>query len=265
MPDYIVTGRKGGGKTLAMVGRMRDYIDAGKPVATNVDLYVRELVKQRPKAVIYRLPDVPTKDDLEAIGIVHDTGKEELNGGLFLDECAVLFNARSWNDKGREGLIGWFAHARKFGWDNYFLVQALNMLDKQMREAFGEYIVTCRRLDRLKIPLFGRLGSILTFGLWKGTFPQVHLATVRYGSGPGSVHAETWTYRGRDLYAAYNTTQRIGASDCGLHCLVWYATEAERAKWRPAPKPKGELERIIMRLPPERRIPAMRRIGLCAA
>ena len=263
MPDYIVTGRKGGGKTLAMVGRMRDYIESGRPVATNIDIDIRKLVRKRPTAPIYRLPDIPTAADLEAIGQVHATGREELNGGLFLDECAVLFNARAWNDKERAGLIGWFAHARKLGWDNYFLVQALGMLDKQMREAFGEYIVVCRRLDRVRIPFIGKLGHVLTLGLWSGNAPKVHVATVRYGAGPGSIHADTWWYRGHELYDAYDTTQRIGLSRCGVHVLHWYATKAEQAAWPKKPKPKHDLVQWIERLPAERRIPAMRRLGLC--
>lgn len=262
MPDYIVTGRKGAGKTLAMVGRMREYIERGRPVATNVDLHLRELVRKRPASPVWRLPDLPTVGDLEALGAVHETGREELNGAILLDECSAFLNSRSWNAKGREELIVWLAHARKRGWDCYFLVQSVSMLDKQVRESFGEYVVQCRRLDRLKVPVVGRIGSALTFGLWSGRMPQIHMASVFYGLGPQGVHAETWTYRGHDLYRAYDTTQKIGASDCALHQLMWHATEAERRRWRPTPKPKSDLVRWVQRLPVDRRIPAMRRLGL---
>lgn len=244
MPDYIVSGRKGGGKSLAMVGRLREYIEAGKPVATNIDVYLRKLLTKRPKAPVYRLPDIPSAADLEAIGPVHGTGREELNGALVLDECSLFMNARTWNDKGRDAVVAWLAHARKFGWDVYYLVQSPSMLDKQIREAFGEYIVTCRRLDRLNVPLVGRIGRALTLGLWSGRMPRVHIASVRYGLGPTGVPSETWVYRGHDLYSAYETTQRIGASDCGLHCLVWYATDEEVAKWQAVPKLKPKLPAV---------------------
>lgn len=264
MPDYIVTGRKGAGKSLAMVGRMKEYIEAGKPVATNINLKLRLLVESKPKAPIWRLPDIPTTADFEALPDVHNTGQEHLNGALVLDECSAFLNARSWNAKDREGIIVWLAHARKRGWDVYFLVQSVAMLDKQVRESFGEYIVVCRRMDRVKVPFVGGFLSRLTLGLWDGHFPKVHIATVRYGNGPGSVHAETWTYRAKHLYAAYDTCQKIGASDVGLHALTWYATEAEIRAWGPPKKPKHPDVVRIMRLPPERRIEWVRKLGLCA-
>jgi len=222
MPTYIVTGKLGGGKTLAMVGKMRDYLRAGLPVATNIDLDLFKLLPEGPpKAMAVRLPDRPTAEDLDAIGVVHDTGCDDKNGALVLDECGTWLNARQWSDKGRQGLIEWFLHARKRGWDVYLIVQNITLIDKQLREVLGEYVVICRRLDRLRIPGIGRAINVLSLGLIEGRMPQIHVAAVRYGSGPSSMHADTWYFRGRDLYGAYKTVQVIGVQRTEAYPMVW--------------------------------------------
>jgi hypothetical protein len=247
MPTYIVTGKLGGGKTLAMVGKMREYLEAGKPVATNVDLDLRKLLpKAPPKSMAIRLPDRPTAEDLDAIGSVHETGRDELNGALVLDECGTWLNARQWSDKGRQGLIEWFLHARKRGWDVYLIVQNISLIDKQLREVLGEYIVICRRLDRLRIPGVGRLINLLSLGLIEGRMPQIHIASVRYGSGPSSMHADTWYFRGRDLYGAYKTVQVIGTKRTEAYLMPWDRPEDHL----PAlPKPKLRAIELAGKLP----------------
>ena len=244
MPVYIVTGKLGSGKTLSMVGRMRDYLAAGKPVATNVALDLRRLLRTRPKGSVVRLPDRPTVSDLEALGAVHGTGREELNGALVLDECGTFLNSRMWGDKGRQAFIDWLLHSRKLGWDVFLIVQHAQLLDKQIRDAMAEYTVTCRRLDRVKIPVIGSLCKVLTLGLWSGRLPLVHVALVTYGAGVGGIHADTWLYRGRELYGAYSTEQVISDVSPGVHSLVWYATEEEVAAWPPKPKPKLHVVRL---------------------
>jgi len=35
MAGYVITGTRGAGKSLVAVARIRDYLESGKPVATN--------------------------------------------------------------------------------------------------------------------------------------------------------------------------------------------------------------------------------------
>lgn len=273
MPVYIVTGKLGSGKTLSMIGRMREYMLAGKPVATNIGLNLRELVSKRPQAPIYLLPDRPTSADLEVIGAVHDTGQEERNGALVLDECATWLNARAWNGEDRAKVIDWMLHSRKLGWDVYLIVQNISLLDKQLRDALAEYVVHCRRLDRMRIPGVGRLINALSLGYLSGNLPKVHMAAVRYGTGPASMHADTWVFRGRDLYAAFSTAQVIGADrTVGVQCMTWMTTEAEQAEARSAQRaalrPKLPHVERLMRQPAGTRVQVARRWearGLLAA
>jgi hypothetical protein len=96
-------------------------------------------------------------------------------------------------------------------WDVIFIVQHLSMLDKQVREALTEYLVTCKRLDRVRIPFFGWIGYLLTLGAWDGRVGRLHLGVVVYAAGAQSLQnalvTDRWLYRGTQLFAAYDTEQ----------------------------------------------------------
>jgi len=261
VPVYFVTGKLGSGKTLSMVGRMREYAERGRRVVSNVDLNIRELCVKRPEYMPVRLPDQPSMADLASLGAAHTTCREELNGCIVLDECGTWLNSRGWSDKGRTALIDWLLHSRNLGWDVFFIIQNASMMDKQIRDALCEYHVTCRRLDRLRIPFVGRLLKTFTFGLVSGNLPKVHTASVHYGMGPQAFVADTWYYRGTDLYAAYSSAQLIEADSAGSYSLVWYATDAEKAAWAKLPKPKLPEVAALMKLPERDRLAALRALA----
>ncbi|HBN61377.1 zonular occludens toxin domain-containing protein [Vreelandella aquamarina] len=206
MAVYVVTGKLGAGKTLVAVGKIKDKLNRGCKVATNLDLNLDKLIGEKPKQTLcYRIPDKPVLADLESIGTGTDSYDENKNGLLVLDECGTWFNARSWNDKSRQDVINWFLHARKLGWDIIFLIQDLSIMDKQARVALAEHVVYCRRLDRVTLPFVGGIYSFFTGS--KVPLPKVHLGIVKYGDSPQSMTVERWTYTGRALYPAYDTKQ----------------------------------------------------------
>ena len=205
MPVYFVTGKLGSGKTLVSIGKIRDKLNSGCKVATNIDLNLHKLISIKSKnCVVYRIPDKPVLADLEAIGKGTESYDEDQNGILVLDECGTWFNSRSWVDKSRQEVLNWFLHARKLGWDIIFLVQDISIVDKQARETLAEFVVYCKRLDRVSIPLVTFLFRVAGF---KVTFPKVHLAIVKYGYAQSSPVVERWLYTGRNLYHAYDTKQ----------------------------------------------------------
>lgn len=265
MPVYIVTGKLGSGKTLLMAGRIRDYVLEGKRVATNIDLNLRELVADRPEHHPVRLPDRPTMADLESLGTCHTTCREELNGAIVLDECGTWLNSRQWGDKNRQALIDWLLHSRKRGWDVFFVVQHVNLIDKQIREAMAEYVVVVRRMDRYRVPILGGLINLLSFGLVSGRMPKVHVASAYYGMPTaGTEPAFAWRYRGQDLYSAYASAQIIADESAGMYSLTWFETPAELARRAArALKPKLAWVQRVQRLPADRRIPALRALGIC--
>lgn len=225
MAVYFVTGKLGSGKSLAAVGRIRDYLHRGSPVATNLDIRLEKMFGEKAKrACVYRVPDKPGIDDLNAIGIGNASYDESKNGLLVLDECGTWFNSRQWADKERQQVINWFLHARKLGWDIIFIVQNIQIVDKQARLTMAEHVVYCRRLDKMTIPFLSIIWKLFTGSPLH--LPRMHVASVRYGDQPTSLIVDRWWYLGLDLYDCYDTKQVF--SDFYPHSTYqllppWYA------------------------------------------
>jgi len=220
MAVYFVTGKLGAGKTLSAVFKIKEYLSSGRKVATNLDISLTAMFGSHAKNInLVRVPDKPCYFDLDSLGKGNTSYDESQNGLLVLDECGTWFNSRSWADKSRQDLINWFAHARKLGWDILFLVQSLQVVDKQSRLMFAEHVVYCRRADRLKIPFLSFILNIITLGTF--SIPKIHFAVVKYGDLPTSLTVDRWVYHGMTLYSAYNTKQQF--SDFythGSYCLL---------------------------------------------
>lgn len=264
MAVYLIAGRLGAGKTLAAVGRIRQALRDGRRVATNLNLDLAALgCASRVDCI--RLPDKPTGEELLALGHGNPGSYDESrNGLLVLDELSSWLNARTWGDKARQGVLDFMIHSRKLGWDVYLIAQSLQQLDKQLRDSLVEYHVICRRMDRLKLPLVGGLVRALSFGRLSGRMPRVHVGFVRYGTDRDSILVERWTFRGVDLFAAYDTRQRfldrdvvaradVVAPDYGLPCgpfSYW------RPEWVPPkpPRPHPVVLQLARERCPEKRL-----------
>lgn len=255
MAIYCVTGKLGSGKTLACVGRIRDALLSGKRVATNLNLNLSALLpSELSHANVIRVADKPTLVDLNFIGEGNLSCDESKNGLLVLDELGAWFNARAWADKSRQSVIDWLLHSRKHGWDVYLIIQHPKMLDSQAREGLVEFLVTCRRLDRLRVPFIGGLVKSLTGILL--TLPKVHIGTVRYGMEKDAIIADRWVYRATELYAAYDTKQIFTDKRVEPYKLPW-VTIPRVPFWdfltykpvKPLPKPKSTMISRIQALP----------------
>lgn len=234
MPDYAITGKKGNGKSLVAVARIQEYLKAGYPVATNLDLDLKNLLgKGHKTARVIRLPDMVKGEHLEMLGYANLSPDESKNGILVLDELATWLNSRSYKEAERQSLINWLVLARKLGWDCYYLVQEPNMCDKQVREGLFEHVVQCRRMDRLTIPVLNGLSKF--FLGKKCSLPRVHIGFVRYGDGgPSSLVVDRWVYRGDQFFTSYNTKQRFRADyphGPFSYLPPWYTHGRYRATW----------------------------------
>lgn len=219
MAVYIITGKLGSGKTIAAVGKMQEYLFAGRRVVTNIDINLANLVGRNKKnATMYRLPDMPTAADFDAVGQGSDSNAEDTFGGIFIDEAARFLNTRNFQDKERGKIIDWLVHARKLRWDVYIIIQHVNALDKQIRDMFAEHVVTCMRLDRLTVPVIGHITGMLGFPI---RLPKIHYAAVRYGTGQASFIVERWVYTGTSLYSAFDTEQKFNLMESsGLYQVL---------------------------------------------
>lgn len=217
MAVYFITGTLGCGKTLCTVGKIRDYLQQGRRVATNLDINLVALCKPDSKVSITRVPDKPVLRDLECLGIGCEESDETKYGLLVLDELGTWFNSRNWRDKDRLDVIDWFLHARKKHWDIYFIVQSIDSLDGQLVSALCEHLVICKRTDRLTIPIIGPI--LKTLGIEK-VLPKIHVAKVYYGQNTSAMSVGRWWYRARDLYSAYNTDQIFDDESCAVNTVL---------------------------------------------
>lgn len=276
MADYIITGKKGNGKTIFAVGVILDALVAGRRVATNIDIHLDKLTHVRSRVSITRIPDVPVEADLLALGRGQEGVEEDDNGVLIIDEGSKGLGARDWNNKSRAGVLDWLVHSRKYGWDTYTIAQGVGQLDKTMKTALAEYSITVARTDKWPIPFLGKLGKLRPSGK-PFTLPKMHFGTTRQGfSQDGMVLDRAW-YRGPPLYDTYDTAQilvdreQFDEKFFGVHsvlspwhtigrylgepeksCLeklkLWWDGEyARRAK--PALKPKHPLVELLGKLP----------------
>lgn len=277
MAVYSVEGKLGTGKTKFTVWMAQNALIAGRRVASNVDMKT-ELLHPFKKTTFTRIPDKPTDFDFEAMGHGNpDSYNEDKNGLLILDELGTWLNSRSFQDKGRAGVIDWLIHARKHGWDVYLIVQDANMIDKQVRESLIEYQCRCMQLGKIRIPVIGKILSMFSERL--GYLPKGHTVTARTGYGANAIIADRWMFRGYDLHAAYDTRQIFTASyPHGAHSVLppweWSPTPLPgqwlrdlKAWFRPKKivqlaKPKSGLVAAIQRLPAEHRIKFMRSQGM---
>lgn len=211
MAFYIVTGKLGSGKSLVCVSKIKEALLDGRRVATNLNIFLEHMLPPDARKVdLTRLPDLPALSDLNALGLGSETFADEDKFGLIvLDEASGMFNAREWADKARQGMIDWLKHARKLRWHVYIIAQTDGMIDKQIRDAFGEHLVVCKRMDRLAIPVVGLIGKLAGFKIRP---PKLHVGIVRYGMAARDPVVDRWLYRGTGLYKAYDTEQRFDAA-----------------------------------------------------
>jgi Zonular occludens toxin (Zot) len=277
--DYAITGKKGTGKSKAAVFLARKYLREGRRVASNLDIDMAALMGPKSKATYVRVPDKPTAEDLEAAGHGNpESYDEDKNAAMVLDELGTWLNSRTFADKARAPMIDWLAHARKHGYDVYYIMQNLLQIDKQVRESFVEFAGRVVRFDRIRIPLIGGLLNGM-FGGRAGYLPRFHRLVFRMGLQGDGIVAESMWFLGDDLHKAYDTRQ-VFRQDyphgthsvlSGWHLVGRYQTAPKSLRQRIAdffmsgalpriaPRPKLAHVCRLMSLPPDVRWPIAKR------
>lgn len=231
--EFVLQGKKGNGKGIIGLKMIEDYLVAGRPVATNLNLYLEHLLPLESKTFVYRLPDQPSVYDMDVLGEIKTGGDETKNGLIVLDECASWLNSREYKDKERQKLLDWFLHSRKKGWDVVYIIQNINMLDKQFRDGFAEHLINVQRLDRLPIPFIGPLIRLMGFA---SRMPRIHVGTVRYGTSPQAPVVERIYARGKRFWKAYDTLQKFTPHNeyQGVACQLpaWHVAGRYMTRWQ---------------------------------
>lgn len=167
MTIYLLTGTPGSGKSLHMARLIYWQTRRGNKCICNFEINEGMLKNEGNYEYVgnellspYYLQDFAQNYISER----KENNQKPIQEGqikLYIDECQLLFNARTWNEKSRKDWIKFFTLHRKLGYDIYLIAQFDYMIDKQIR-SLVEYEIKHRKLNN-----FGKFGSIanaITFG-----------------------------------------------------------------------------------------------------
>jgi len=209
MALYFVTGALGSGKGLYCNMIATQAYRAGRRVAANYPINTYKMDKKSDKPITI-IPPRFTYDDLMALG----RGCEEKDlsqlGVLILDEAAISLNARNFKDNGRQKILDFFVQSRKYGWDVYIQAQEAFMVDKQLVDGAGEFVVKLSRLDNLRIPFITSFLELVfpkEFGRSakrKSLLPHIvkyHVYLLKSGGKP----IEKGSFRAKDFFGLHDT------------------------------------------------------------
>lgn len=161
---YLFTGTPGSGKSLHMARIIRNRLRAGKPVIANFECRL-DMLRGKLGDYVYmdnaEFARGPKCLEDYAQRYWGDRDRKEGAVWVFIDEAQLLFNARSWNARGRDAWIHFFTLHRKLGYDIFLISQFDQMLDKQLR-SLVEYQYIHRKVSNFGV--WGRVLSLLTGG-----------------------------------------------------------------------------------------------------
>lgn len=166
----LYSGTPGSGKSLHAAETIYWRLRAGKPVICNF-LIEPGYIKKYNNTFFY-CPNEQLNP-----GVLYDFSKayfaesghtyKEDSILLVIDECQLLFNARSWGRTDRAGWLSFFTQHRKYGYLVILVAQNDRMLDRQVR-ALIEYEEIHRKVSN-----FGVFGAILKIICRKEVFFSV--------------------------------------------------------------------------------------------
>lgn len=166
----IYTGTPGSGKSLHAAETIYWRLKKGQPVICNFQIEPGYIKKY--KETFYYCPNEKLTPE-----VLYDFSKtyfaesgnsfKEDSILLVIDECQLLFNARSWGRTDRAGWLSFFTQHRKYGYLVILVAQNDRMLDRQVRS-----LIEYEEIHR-KVSNFGLFGAFLKALLHKEVFFSV--------------------------------------------------------------------------------------------
>lgn len=160
----LYSGTPGSGKSLKAAYDLIDRLKQGRDVIANfpIDMgYFRKC--KRVGEFTYLDNQQLTVQALKDYAKEHHTLRREGQTLVIIDECASIFNCRSWNQGDRMEWMQLFQLHRKMGYDFILISQSDKLIDKQIR-AFVEMEYKHRAVKHYKT--FGWLLSLFSGGLF---------------------------------------------------------------------------------------------------
>lgn len=155
---YLYTGTPGSGKSYHVAKDIYSWLKSGKNVVANFDVNYGMVPKSRfcEKGYFFYKDNfdlcVPWLFDFCRLCHRRDTKGRVIEGQtwLVIDECQLIFNCRSWNDKQRQDWCSFFTQHRKYGYNIVLVTQFDRLVDRQIR-SLVEYEVKHRKANNFGV------------------------------------------------------------------------------------------------------------------
>lgn len=140
---YLFSGTPGSGKSLDMARCILNDLRFNRPVICNFPIRVPKRLKKKELLFHYWDTETLTPSNLVKFSNEYFANHKFHEGAicLYIDECQLLFNARTWNIKGRSDWNAFFTNHRHFGYDIVLVAQFDRMIDRQIRSLIEEEVI----------------------------------------------------------------------------------------------------------------------------
>lgn len=152
---YLYTGTPGSGKSYHVAKEIFWYIQHGRNIIANFDIDYDSIPGRKKGYFFFRENYELTVDwieDFALLGHQRDArGRiREKQTVLIIDECQLIFNCRSWNDKQRQRWCSLFTQHRKYGYDIILVTQFDRLVDRQIR-SLVEFEIKHRKINNFGV------------------------------------------------------------------------------------------------------------------
>lgn len=197
---YLYTGTPGSGKSYHVAKDIYFWLNRGQHLIANFEINYGMITRKK-KGYFFQKDNFDlTVDWLVDFSLLchkrDAAGRiKEHQTWIVIDECQLIFNCRSWNDKARQKWCYFFTQHRKLGYDIVLVTQFDRLIDRQIR-SLVEYEVKHRKVNN-----FGKGGVILSlFTLGRPVF-----VAIEYWYGVNEKSGVTMMIGRKKYYSMYDS------------------------------------------------------------
>ena len=206
---YLYTGTPGSGKSYHVAKDIYFWLCRGRHIIANFDINYDMVPtsSRKPKGYFFSKDNFDLSSDwLKDFSFYcHKRDKSgrilEHQTWIIIDECQLIFNCRSWNDRERQKWCSFFTQHRKYGFDIILVTQFDRLVDRQIR-SLVEYEVKHRKVNN-----FGTGGFFLTLL----SFGHPVFAAIEYWYGVKEKSGMTMMIGRKKYYAMYDSYKLFDA------------------------------------------------------
>jgi len=186
---YFYSGTPGSGKSLHVAKDIYIKLFTKKQnVIANFDINREIYNKKKKKGKFeYVANDELTPSFFYQYAKDHHVLGKESQTLVIIDECQLLFNPRSWNDKYRTNWVNFFTQHRKWGYNFILISQFDRLVDRQIRSLF-EYEIKHRKVNNFKLARLLPLSTFCAIEYWYGVKERVGSEFFFYSKKYGNLY-----------------------------------------------------------------------------